>query len=192
MADQAVRTILHTSEGTLSFQDYFVRRRCEPVVRAIDFLSDEQVAMSPAFAAALSSRQLEAILICPSNPYLSIQPILSLPGVRDAFQNRSVPSVAVSPIVAGAAVKGPAAKIMREFGRTPSAVEIARFYIGLIDGIVIDERDQDMRGDIEAMGFHVCVTNTLMRSAADQSRLARVTCEFASGIGVGRSRRQVA
>lgn len=184
MTDHTVQTILRTNEGTLSFQHYFVRRRCEPTVLTIDFISDRQAAPSPAFAATLSSGELHTIIICPSNPYLSIHPILSLSHVRNALLNRSVPVVAVSPIIGGTAVKGPAAKIMRDFGRTPSVVEIAHFYTGLIDGLVIDERDGHLRSEIEAMGIRVCVTNALMKTVADQAFLAKVTSDFASGINL--------
>ena len=178
MTDQVVRTVLHTNDGTLSFQDYFVRRHCEPTIRSISFLSDKYAEMSPLFATALSSKTLDALLICPSNPYLSIQPILSLSGVRDALENRSVPSVAISPIVGGAAIKGPAAKIIRELGHTASAVEIARNYQGLIDGLIIDERDRELAGDIEALGIAVCVTDTVMKSLTDQRKLAATACNF--------------
>ena len=178
MTDQVVRTILHTNEGTLSFQDYFVRRRCEPTIESISFLSDKYAEMSPLFVTSLSSKTLDALLICPSNPYLSIQPILSLAGVRSAIEQRSVPSVAISPIVGGAAIKGPAAKIIREMGHTPSSVEIARHYQGLIDGIIIDDRDKELAGSIEALGVAVCVTDTVMKSLADQRKLALTACRF--------------
>ena len=184
MTDHTVQTILNTDEGTLPFQHYFVRRRCEPTVRTIDFIGDRQAEPSPALLAALSSAELRAIIICPSNPYLSIHPILSLSHVRNALLNRSVPVVAVSPIIGDAAVKGPAAKLMRDFGHTPSVVEIARFYAGLIDGLVIDERDEHLRSEIEEMGIRVCVTNALMKTVADQAFLANVTSDFASGINL--------
>lgn len=190
MSDQSVRTILHTDEGALSFQHYFVRRRCEPKVLRVEFLGGDTASPSPAFSAALSNPRLEAILICPSNPYLSIEPILALPGVRDALLARSVPLVAVSPIISGEAVKGPAAKIIREFGIAPSAAAIARFYGDLIDGIVIDERDQDLAAEIEGSGLRVCVTGTLMKSAEDQARLAREISAFA--LGMARGGRQAA
>jgi len=182
MTDHTVQTILNTNEGTLSFQHYFVRRRCEPTVLTIDFIGDRQATPSPALLSALSSAELHAIIICPSNPYLSIHPILSLAHVRDALLYRSVPVVAVSPIIGGTAVKGPAAKLMRDFGRTPSVVEIARIYAGLIDGLVIDKRDAHLRSEIEALGIRVCVTKALMKTVADQAFLARVTSDFASGI----------
>ena len=182
MTDQPVETVLHTDEGVLSFQHYFVRRRCEPRVRRIEFVGAAEAAPSPMFSAALADRRLKAVVICPSNPYLSIQPILSLKGVRQAIANLSVPVVAVSPLIGGAAVKGPAAKIMHELGATPSTAEIARFYTGFIDGLVIDERDRNLHAEIAAMGIRVCVTETFMNDVAAQTRLARTTIDFASSI----------
>jgi LPPG:FO 2-phospho-L-lactate transferase len=182
MTDHAVATVLHTDEGLLPFQHYFVRRRCEPRVDKIDFVGAADAPPSPAFAAALADPQLRAVIFCPSNPYLSIQPILSLAGVRQALANRSVPVVAVSPLIGGAAVKGPAAKIMRELGHTPSTTEIARFYLGLIDGLVIDDRDRDLCPGIAAMGLCVCDSDTLMNNVVDQMRLAGTTLDFVSSI----------
>ncbi len=182
MSDHAVRTMIDTDEGLLSFQHYFVRRRCEPRVSKVDFVGAKTAKPSPAFASALADPLLRAIVICPSNPYLSIQPILSLPGIRSALANRAVPVIAVSPLIGGRAVKGPAAKIMNELGHVPSAAEIARFYRGLIDGLVIDGQDSNLRPEIESMGLRVCTTDTLMKSDDDQRRLAAVTHEFAMGI----------
>jgi LPPG:FO 2-phospho-L-lactate transferase len=182
MTDQAVETVVHTDEGVLSFQHYFVRRRCEPRVRKIEFVGATDASPSPMFSAALADRRLKAVIICPSNPYLSIQPILSLKGVRQTIANLSVPVVAVSPLIGGKAVKGPAAKIMHELGTTPSTTEIARFYAGLIDGLVIDQRDENLRADIAAKGLRVCVTDTIMKNIAAQTRLARTTMDFALDI----------
>ncbi len=191
MTDHAVRTMIDTDEGLLSFQDYFVRRRCEPRVNKVEFAGAEKAKPSPAFASALADPLLRAIVICPSNPYLSIQPILSLSGIRTALANRAVPVVAVSPLIGGRAVKGPAAKIMNELGYVPSAAEIARFYRGLIDGLVIDGQDSNLRPEIEAMGLRVCTTDTLMKSDDDQKHLAAVTHEFALGIAARLDRRAV-
>jgi LPPG:FO 2-phospho-L-lactate transferase len=182
MTDHAVATVLHTDEGLLSFQHYFVRRRCEPRVNKIDFVGAANAPPSPAFAAALADPRLRAVVFCPSNPYLSIQPILSLAGVRHALENLSAPVVAVSPLIGGAAVKGPAAKIMRELGNTPSTAEIARFYLNLVDGLVIDDRDRDLGPCIAAMGLRVSVSDTLMNNVADQMRLAGTILDFISSI----------
>ena len=192
MSDEPVQTIVHTDAGPLAFQDYFVRRRCEPAVRALEYAGAESAAPSPGLRAAMSDPRLRAILICPSNPYLSIDPILALPGVRAMIAARKVPVVAVSPIIGDAAVKGPAAKIMREFGHAPSATTIARLYSGLADGLVIDERDRHLRGEIEAVGLRVCIADALMRSPQDQARLARTTLEFASKLEPARHERVTA
>lgn len=185
MSDRTVQTFVHTDEGLLPFQQYFVLRRCQPAIRKIEFIGAQDAVPGPALASALADPRLRAIVICPSNPYLSIQPILSIPGVREALMSRSVPAVAVSPLIGGEAVKGPTAKIMRELGDTPSAAGIARFYLGLIDGLVLDNRDRSLCAEIEAMGLRVCTADTLMKSVDDQKRLAQVTCKFVLSIGSG-------
>ena len=184
MSDQPVQTMLHTDEGTLAFQHYFVRRRCEPRVLRVEFAGHREAVPAHRFAAALGDDRLRAIVICPSNPYLSIQPILAVPGVRQAIASRRTPVIAVSPIVDGAAVKGPAAKIMRELGCEPSAAEIARLYRGIAHGMVIDESDRKLSATIEAMGLRARVAATVMRSAADQARLAQEVVAFAGSIAV--------
>jgi LPPG:FO 2-phospho-L-lactate transferase len=192
MSDDPVQTVVHTDAGPLAFQDYFVRRRCAPAVRALQFAGAEAAAPSPGFRAALADARLRAIVLCPSNPYLSIHPILALAGVRAMIATRGVPTVAVSPIIGNAAVKGPAAKIMRELGHTVSAATIARLYAGLVDGLVIDERDRPVRAEIEAAGLRVCVTDALMKGPQDQARLAQTTLEFAASIAPARAKRVAA
>jgi LPPG:FO 2-phospho-L-lactate transferase len=182
MSDDKIRTIVDTEEGELEFQHYFVRRRCEPRVLRIAFESAEVVSPSPAFDAALASASTDAIVICPSNPFLSIDPILQITGVRERIAENRAPVVAISPIVAGDAIKGPAAKIMRELGREASALEIARHYRGVIDGIVIDALDAALKPQIEALGVEVAVTNTIMKSRNDQMLLARKAIEFAAAL----------
>lgn len=182
MTDDPVYTLIHTDAGTLTFQDYFVRRRCEPTVRAVEFAGTERAVPSPGLRAALADPGLHAIVICPSNPYLSIQPILALGGVRAMIAARRVPTVAVSPIIGGAAVKGPAAKIMRELGDAPSAATIAKLYSGVADGLIIDERDRHLRSEIEAAGLRVCVSDAVMTTTQDQGRLARTTLQFAASL----------
>jgi LPPG:FO 2-phospho-L-lactate transferase len=182
MSDDKVRTIVHTDEGELEFQHYFVRRHCEPRVFRFAFENAEAASPSPAFDAALASASTDAIVICPSNPFLSIEPILKIAGVRERIAQSRAPVVAVSPIVAGDAIKGPAAKIMRELGREASALEVARHYRGLIDGIVIDALDAALKPQIEALGVKVAVTNTIMKSRSDQTLLARTAIEFAAAL----------
>ena len=145
MSDDPVRTIVHTAEGPLAFQDYFVRQRCEPAVAGLVFRGAAEARPSPGLDAALARADLGAIVICPSNPWLSILPILEIPGVRERLRERRVPLVAVSPIVGGQAVKGPAAKIMRELGVEASAIGIAEFYGDLLDGLVIDGIDRELK-----------------------------------------------
>jgi LPPG:FO 2-phospho-L-lactate transferase len=186
MTDHAVRTIVHTVDGPLAFQDYFVRLRCAPRVTDVEFQGAENATPSPTFDAALSRTDLTAIIICPSNPLLSIAPILSLAGVRNRIAASMAPVIAVSPIVAGAAIKGPVAKILTELGREVSAVEVARFYGRLIDGIVIDEQDAGLTAEIEALGTRTCVAQTVMKNRADQVNLAQVAISFAASIAAAK------
>jgi LPPG:FO 2-phospho-L-lactate transferase len=172
MTDDPVRTIVHTVEGPLAFQDYFVRRRSEPVVTRVEFSGVSQARMAGLLAAAGSDGSIAAIVICPSNPYLSIAPILAVPGIRSILEQRRVPAIAVSPIVGGRALKGPAAKIMREMGKEPSSLEIARFYEGLIDVLVLDRSDASLADDVRSLGIAPVITNTIMRERREASELA--------------------
>jgi LPPG:FO 2-phospho-L-lactate transferase len=172
MSDDRVPTIVHTDQGPLSFQDYFVRRRAEPVVSRLEFFGADRARMADAIGRAASSESLAAVVICPSNPYLSIAPILAVPGVRSVLEDRRVPAIAVSPLVGGRALKGPAAKIMFELGHEPSSLEIARFYRGLIDVLVLDHADEALADDVRALGITPLVTSTVMRMPQDRTDLA--------------------
>jgi LPPG:FO 2-phospho-L-lactate transferase len=183
MSNDRVRTFVETDEGRLPFQDYFVRRRCEPALRTVEFEGARDASALPAALAALSASQLEAIVICPSNPYVSVAPILAIEGIRNALAARRAPLVAVSPIVGGKAVKGPAAKMMGELGADVSALGIARHYRGLIDGLVIDRQDAGLAGAIRALSIEVHVTDTIMRDGPGRKRLAEETIAFASRLG---------
>lgn len=189
MSDQPVRTWIDTTDGPLAFQPYFVRERCAPVARAIRFEGAPDARPSPAFAAALARPDLEAILICPSNPYLSIDPILSVPGVREALRSAAAPIVAVSPIVGGQAIKGPTAKLMIELGLTPGVAAIAAHYAGLIDGLVLDDADAGEAGGIERSGIAAHVTATVMRTDADRVALAQDALAFAAALAAPRAAR---
>jgi LPPG:FO 2-phospho-L-lactate transferase len=178
MSDDSVRTIVHTSAGPLAFQDYFVRSRAEPAVTHMQFAGAESARMSQAMRAALESTDLDAVIVCPSNPYLSIAPILAIPGVRAALDRRRFPVVAVSPIVGGRALKGPAAKIMRELGHEPSSLTVAKFYSGLIDALVLDHADQSLCAPIEALGIRTMVTDTVMKDPSIGVTLARSVVEL--------------
>ncbi len=178
MSDQPVRTMVKSDLGELPFQDYFVRLQCEPVLRGLRFDGAPRARISPPFAAGLADAALAGVVICPSNPYLSIQPIREVPGVETSLRARRVPAIAVSPIVGGRAIKGPAAKIMRELGREPSALEIARYYLGLINGLVIDDADASLAPAIAGLGMQVLATRTIMDSTADAVALAHHCLAF--------------
>ncbi|MFZ3237395.1 MAG: 2-phospho-L-lactate transferase [Stellaceae bacterium] len=178
MSDDPVRTRLLTDEGWLDFQDYFVRRHCAPVVREIVFAGAAAARPNPDFLAALADDGLRMVVICPSNPLISIDPILSLPGVRGALRACRAPVVAVSPIIGGKAVKGPTAKMMAELGLPVDATSVARHYGGLLDHYVVDAADADAAGEID---IPVTATRTLMETMADREALARVV--LAAGRG---------
>jgi LPPG:FO 2-phospho-L-lactate transferase len=180
MSDDRVRTRVLTEPGWIDFQDYFVRQQCRPVVRELAFDGAAAAQAHPEFLAALHSDRLRAVVICPSNPFISVEPILALPLVRAALAACRAPVVAVSPIIGGRAVKGPTAKMMAELGLTPSAAEVARRYGDLLDGYVIDHEDA---ADAAGLGARVTVAHTLMTSLADREALARVVLEAADAIG---------
>ncbi|HEY2756079.1 MAG TPA: 2-phospho-L-lactate transferase [Pseudolabrys sp.] len=180
MTDGSVRTIVHTADAALAFQDYFVRLQCEPVVADITFDGAGDAVPSPSFSAAMANPALRAIVICPSNPVLSVDPILSMPGVHEWLRQTRVPVVAVSPIVGGQAIKGPAAKIFSELGRDVSVIGVAEHYRGFIDGLVIDTIDSAAKPAIEALGMRTAVTNSVMKSLDDQTKLAADVLAFAA------------
>jgi LPPG:FO 2-phospho-L-lactate transferase len=171
MSDDSVRTRLLTDEGWLDFQDYFVRRHCAPGVHEIAFAGAVTARPHPDLLAALTGDELGMVVICPSNPLISIDPILSLPGLREALRACHAPVVAVSPIISGKAVKGPTAKMMAELGLPVDAVSVARHYRDLLDHYVIDEADA---GAASSLDLPVTVTRTLMETLADRDTLAQV------------------
>ena len=177
MSDDAVRTVIVTDEGPLAFQDYFVRRQCGPAVRALEYHGAESAAIQPDILRALRSPELEAIVICPSNPWLSIGPMLAMPALRAALQKSVAPVIAVSPLIGGRAVKGPTEKIMRELDLPRSAAGIARCYLPLLSTLVIDSSDAAQRDDVLAEGCEARVTDTLMRDRAGAQRLARTVLD---------------
>ena len=178
MTDDRVRTRVLAEDGWLEFQEYFVHRQCRPVVRELAFDGAEQARAQPEFLAALAEPDLRAVIVCPSNPFISVEPILALPGVRAALAACTAPVIAVSPIIGGRAVKGPTAKMMTELGLDPSAAGVAARYGDLLDGYVLDEIDA---GSITSLP--VFVTHTLIKTLADRENLARVTLEAADRIG---------
>jgi len=185
MTDAPVATLLDTSAGQLEFQHYFVRLRTIPAVQRLHYAGAAQARPSDDLLTLLRSRSLEAIILCPSNPYLSIDPILAVPGIRAALRAADVPIVAVSPPVGGRAVKGPTAKIMQELGIETSALAIARHYAGLIDGLLVDEADASaelkgpMSDEFSKLGIVVGTARTLMRTLEDRQRLAESALDFA-------------
>jgi LPPG:FO 2-phospho-L-lactate transferase len=176
MSDDPVRTRVRTDDGWIDFQDYFVRRRCEPVVHELAFHGASTARAQPDFLAALADPATKAVIICPSNPFISIEPILAVPGVSAALAECAAPVIAVSPIIGGCAIKGPTAKMMAELGMTPSAGGVARRYDELIDGYVCDFADMDQAAGVSAK---VTLAQTLMTTLADREALARVVLSAA-------------
>ncbi len=177
MTDDPVRTRLLTDLGWLDFQEYFVRRRCEPVVSQLHFQGAGAAKPHPAFLSALADPALEAVVICPSNPFISVEPILAIPGVREALVGCMAPIIAVSPIIAGRAVKGPTAKMMAELGLDPSAGTVAARYADLLDGYVIDHADMS---EVVSIDARVTLAQTLMTTMEDREALARIVVEAAA------------
>jgi LPPG:FO 2-phospho-L-lactate transferase len=170
MTDDPVATKVMTPEGELDFQEYFVRRRCEPAVQSIRFAGIESAHPSPEVVRALT--EAVGIVVAPSNPFVSVDPILALPGVRELVQSK--PAVAVSPIVGGRAIKGPAAKMLLELGLDVSASGVAERYAGLVGGFVMDRQDESLAADVSARGFETVVAQTIMRSDEERESMAGV------------------
>lgn len=176
MTDDRVRTMLETDCGPLDFQTYFVRERWQPVVHRIRFEGSGEAQPSEAVAAALEAATL--IVLGPSNPFLSIDPILSVPGIRARITASDAPCVAVSPVIGGQAVKGPTVKLMAELGVDNSPVGVARHYEGFLDGIILDEADGSLVKLIEALNLRTITAPTLMNTLADKVRLANRLLEW--------------
>jgi LPPG:FO 2-phospho-L-lactate transferase len=187
MCDEPVRTMVRTDHGVLPFQRYFVERRCEPKVSGFEFRGASEARPTPALLGALGSEQLEAVVICPSNPFISIDPILAVPGTRAAIAACRAPVVAVSPIIGGRAVKGPTAKMMAELGIPASARAVAEHYGDLPDGFVLDQADADQAPEID---LPCLATQTLMTSEADKRTLAAEILAFARRLGGARRARR--
>jgi LPPG:FO 2-phospho-L-lactate transferase len=175
MSDDRVRTLVQTRDATLSFQHYFVRERCAPEVTGLRYEGAAEAHPAAAALDLLERPELELIVICPSNPYLSIDPILALPGWRAALSRRRVPLLAVTPLIGGQAVKGPTAKIMRELKLEVSALTIAHHYGALLDGFVLDRADAALA---PRLGVPVHLTQTLMHTLAEKQSLAREVLAF--------------
>jgi len=174
MSDQPVRTTVNTVEGPLAFQHYFVRDRCRPSVTGFEFVGIADAQLNPKLEGLLDS--LDAIIICPSNPFVSVDPLLKIPGVRQALKASPAPVIAVSPIVGGKAIKGPTAKMMRELNVPATAAEVAGHYGDLLDGFVLDEQDAALHN---TLAIPTVVAQTVMVSLQDRIDLAQATLDFA-------------
>ena len=176
MTDDRFRTLIETDQGALEFQEYFVQRQWQPVIKRIIFDGAETAQATPQVKAAL--QHADAIVIAPSNPFVSVEPILSLALKRAAAQSALTPIAAVSPIVGGQAIKGPAAKMFRELGVEPSALAVAQHYQGLVTHFVLDQLDAEQESAIQSLGMQTLVTNTIMQSLEDRTRLATEVVDF--------------
>ncbi len=177
MSDQPVATHIQTPAGLIHFEEYLVKRHCADEVQDVVFVGAQEARPAPGVLDAI--RQAEAILIAPSNPIVSIGSILAVPGVHDALHEASGMVVAVSPIVGGAPIKGPADKLMRGVGREVSAVGVARCYRDFLDVMVIDEQDAHLVGAVEDLGIPAVVTDTIMRDDLAKANLARSVLQAA-------------
>lgn len=171
MSDQPVPTHILTPAGEFHFEEYLVRRRASDAILGISFVGVEAASPAPGVLAAIA--EAEVVIIAPSNPIVSIGPILAIPGIRAALQSTAAPVVAISPIVDGAAIKGPAVPLMRAMGFAASAVAIAQVYHDILDVLVIDHLDQALAAEITALGIRTVVTDTIMRGPAEKAALAR-------------------
>ena len=180
--DDQLRTIVETDIGVLNFQEYFVRERCNPRIQNLHFQGSETALPQHELTKVLRSKELHSIIFCPSNPLLSIDPILSIQGLKKALADSGAKIVAVTPIVGGAAIKGPAAKNLNELGYSVSATTVARHYQGLIHGFVLDNRDHQEAQQIEKLGIAVLVADTIMNDLETKIHLAEKTLEFANSL----------
>ena len=177
-SNDAVRTIVITPGGELPFQHYFVQKHCQPIVTGFRFQGADEAEPNPEFMELLMNPALKAVVICPSNPFLSIDPILAIRGVREALRDSSAPVIAVSPIIVGDAVKGPTAKIFHQLGYPVSAVSVANHYRDFLDGFILDIEDTALVPEIRKMGISVELANTLMTDLTVKTELARSVLDF--------------
>jgi LPPG:FO 2-phospho-L-lactate transferase len=175
VSDGRIRTIVDTAAGRLAFQEYFVKRRTEDEVRAVYFDGADSASPAPGVLEAIANA--DAVCIAPSNPIVSIGPLLAVPGVRDALRARRDRTVSVSPIIGGKTIKGPADRMMRSLGIEPTAAGVARTYADIASVLVIDEEDRDLAPDVEGAGLRPVVTQTIMRGPPEQRALAEVALQ---------------
>jgi len=174
MTNEAVQTIVETEIGDLSFQEYFVKYRFEPAVRGFRFEGATRATPAPGVLEAIAA--CDVVIFCPSNPWVSIDPILAIPAIRQAILRARV--IAVSPIVGGKALKGPAAKMFAEIGIPPSAQAVALHYGSLLKGFILDRVDAEEEMEIRSLGLRTLVTDTVMKTIADRQRLAQEILTF--------------
>lgn len=182
MSDQPVSTQVHTEGGPLPFQHYFVKEQCQPIVTGFDFIGVETAQPQPEMLRWLADDNLTGIILCPSNPFVSIEPMLTIPGVRQALTNSRAPCVAVCPIIGGKAVKGPAAKMMQELAMEVTSLSVAKYYNGLIQGMVIDTEDSEQANAIRGEAVDVKVAPTLMQSLNDRINLAQTVLDYCDAL----------
>jgi LPPG:FO 2-phospho-L-lactate transferase len=179
MSDDPVRTLVHTADqGTLGFQNYFVQQACQPEVRSFEFLGVEQAV--PVLGALNDINAADLVILTPSNPWVSIDPILAVPGYREALQSKVV--IAVSPLIAGQALKGPAAKMYRELGVQPCASAVAGHYKDFLKGFVFDRQDHEELEKIERWRIIALLTNIIMKDVADRIRFAEEILKFGEAV----------
>jgi len=185
MTDDPVSTRVLTTGGEMSFQDYFVRERCEPAVTGFRFDGADRARLNPRIASCLDSPELAGVILCPSNPFVSLDPILALPGMLERLQACPAPVVAVSPVVGGSAIKGPTVKMMTELSVPNSATWVAEHYHSFLDGFILDRTDAGLVADIELLGMRTRVTNTIMVTLEDRIELARECLDLLNSFHAG-------
>jgi LPPG:FO 2-phospho-L-lactate transferase len=185
MTDDPVSTRVMTTTGEKSFQDYFVRERCQPAVTGFRFDGVDQARLNPGIASCLDSPDLAGVILCPSNPFVSIDPMLALPGMLERLQKCPAPVVAVSPVVGGSAIKGPTVKMMTELSVPNSATWVAEHYQSFLDGFILDRADSELQTDIESLGMRARVSNTVMVTLEDRVELARQCLDFLDSLHQG-------
>jgi LPPG:FO 2-phospho-L-lactate transferase len=182
MSDDPVRTHVLTDDGAIPFPEYFSQLACEPRARGLEYAGADQARISDEVLDALHAADLEAVVICPANPYHVIRPILEVSGMRELLRKRRAPVIAVTPIIGGKALKGSAGKMMRELGKEPSARAVATEYLRFADGFVIDREDAHLAESVRSLGMQVLVARTVMRSLEDRVALARAVLDFARSV----------
>jgi LPPG:FO 2-phospho-L-lactate transferase len=185
MTDDTVSTRVMTPTGEMSFQDYFVRARCEPPVTGFRFDGADEARLNPRIESCLESPDLAGVILCPSNPFVSVDPILALPGMQERLQQCPAPVVAVSPVVGGSAIKGPTVKMMRELSVPSTATWVAGHYRSFLDGFILDRADGELVSEIESLGLRARVTDTVMVTLEDRIGLARQCLDFLNSLRAG-------